>query len=443
MASVFRAWDEAGIEFLILRNYENLPETTTNDIDVLVSTKDLEDAERVLLGAARLSGFRLHNRAEFATLALYFSSEESTAQAHFDLFTTLKWRSFDFLDCADFLRNRVARGIFWVPRPAHEAATNLLANLIYKGRVKEKYKPLISAGFAAEPDAAEELISKTYGRIRAQNIVAAGRRQDWNFLESAGPALRRALVWRQLQNPIRTIGSLLADTRRLLHRFLHPPGLTVVFCGPDGSGKSTVSKSVIAGMAQTFSPLKGRQFHWKIPVFSGRRIANRAPTSDPHGKPARGKFLSALYFLFHWTEFVLGSHGRLRPITFRGGLVLIDRYYYDFFVDARRYRLRIPSGWARLGYAFVKKPDLVILLDAPAEVLKQRKDEIPLPEIERQRAAFRELVQSLPQGRIVDANQAPDQVSVEVQKLILATLAQRSSRPGGSRAEGNSKSTPG
>src|SRR5215472_6832042 len=85
--AVFLAWKQAKIDFLVLRNYENLPEFTTNDIDMLVAAASLSAAERVLLEAAHSAGYRLHNRAEFATLALYFSNKDSSEQAHFDLFT--------------------------------------------------------------------------------------------------------------------------------------------------------------------------------------------------------------------------------------------------------------------------------------------------------------------------------------------------------------------
>ena len=72
-------------------------------------------------------------------------------------------------------------------------------------------------------------------------------------------------------------------------------------------------------------------------------------------------------------------------MTFRGGLVLIDRYYYDFLIDQRRYRLQVPQWLVRLGLAFLKKPDLVLLLDAPADVLQSRKQEVALTETRRQR----------------------------------------------------------
>ena len=426
VTAVFRAWDKAGIDFLVLRNYEGLPDFTTNDIDVLVAPGQLRSAEQALLAAAEAAGFRLHNRAEFATLALYLSHRHSNAQAHFDLFTALKWRGFDFLDCREFLGRRVNRGLFAVPHPVDEAACNLLGFLIYTGKVKPKYMSSIAAGFRPEPALATALLAETYGQAHAKFLVAAGAREDWAAIEKATGALRRALIFRQLtRHPWRTIRSLLSDALRLARRFLHPPGLTVALCGADGCGKSTAARAVVEGLSGTFSPAKGRHFHWKPPLFTARRRAGRGPATDPHGQPVRNPVASLCYFVFHWLEFFLGSHVCFRPVTFRGGLVLVDRYYYDFFVDQRRYRLQVPQGIVRLGYVPLKKPDLVVLLDAPAEVLQGRKQEVPLAETERQCGAYRGVVQSLSNGRVINAAQSVEKVGADINRAILDFMAQR------------------
>ncbi len=435
VTAVFHAWDRAGIDFLVLRNYEGLPDFTTNDIDVLVAPCQLRRAEEVLLAAAQGVGYRCHNRAEFATLALYLSSAQSGRQAHFDLFTALKWRGFDFLDCREFLRRKVCCGLFSVPHPADEAATNLLAFLIYAGKVKPKYMPSITAGFRAEAARVTDLLSRTYGAAHAKFLAAAGAREEWGAIEAATGALRRALVWRQLVKcPGRILQAWLADALRLVRRFLRPPGLTVALCGADGCGKSTAASAIVNGLSGTFSPQKGRHFHWKPPLLSARRRAARGPASDPHGQPVRGRPASLCYFLFHWLEFCLGSHLCFRPITFRGGLVLVDRFYYDFFVDQRRYRLQVPQGIIRLGYAFLKKPDLVLLLDAPAEVLQSRKQEVPPAETERQCRAYRALVGSLRNGRIINAAQPVEKVGADIYRTILDFLRQRAQKRAG--AEG-------
>jgi thymidylate kinase len=426
VTAIFRAWQQAGINCLVLRNYESLPDFTANGIDVLVDPAQLRQAEQTLLGAASKAGFRLHNRIGFATLALYLSSKQSNAQIHFDLFTALKWRGFEFLAGEGFLRRKVGHDLFCIPHPADETAIKLLTSLIYTGKVKEKYQASVAAGLQAEPVAITELLARTYGLAHVKFLVTAGAQARWAEIEAATVALRRALVVRQLtRHPWRTLKSLLLDANRLARRFLQPPGVSVVLCGADGSGKSTASSAVTAGLSVAFSPQKVRQFHWKPQLFSARRQAARGPATDPHGRPARNPAFSLAYFGFHWLEFFLGSHLRLRTITFRGGLVLIDRFYYDFFVDQRRYRLRVPQFIVRLGYCFLKQPDLVVLLDAPAEVLQSRKQEVALAETERQRTAYLELVCGLRNGRVVDATQPPEKVGADISRAILDFMAER------------------
>jgi thymidylate kinase len=434
VTAVFRAWQQANIHFLVLRNYESLPHFTTNDIDVLVPPDELARAERALLRAADLSGFRLHNRVQFATLALYLSSPQSNAQAHFDLFTSLKWRGFDFLDCREFLQRKVARDLFWIPQPADETATKLLASLIYTGKVKEKYRPAIATGCRTEATAITDLLTRTYGAAHAKFLVDAAAEEKWGTIEAATGLLRRALMLRQLtRQPWRTAKSLLADARRFVGRLLRPPGVTVVMCGADGSGKSTAARAVIDGLEGTFPAQKVRHFHWKPPIFSGKRQAAREATTDPHSQPPRNPAVSLCYFGVHWLEFMLGSHLRLWPVAFRGGLVLIDRYYYDFFVDQRRYRLSVPPFVVRVGHFFLKKPDLVVLLDAPAAVLQGRKQEVPLEETERQRQAYLALVKGLPNGRVVDATQPPEKVGADINGAILTFMAERTTKRRGAR----------
>lgn len=429
VTAVFRSWQDAGIDFLVLRNYEGLPSFISNDVDVLLTSAQLRAAEDTLLSTARAAGFRLHNRAEFATLAFYFSGESSNTQVHFDLFTALKWRSFDFLSCEDFLERKISGELFSVPHPAHEAATNLLATMIYTGKVKAKYKSSITSGFRNERAVANSLMAQTYGPRLADFVVDAGAKEAWAQLEAATSALRRALIGRQLtRHPLSTFASFLKDGARLFKRIVHPPGLGVVFCGADGSGKSTVGRAIVEGLSPTFSLLKSRQFHWKPPVFSGKRIAARGPTASPHAKPPRNAFLSSIYFGIHLFEFILGSRLRIRPIMFRGGLVLIDRYYYDFFVDQRRYRLNVPLFLVRFGCVLVKRPDMILLLDAPADILQSRKQEVPLLETQRQRDAYLSLVRRLPNSHIINAAQTPEKVASDCIKRILDYMAERNTR---------------
>jgi thymidylate kinase len=111
-------------------------------------------------------------------------------------------------------------------------------------------------------------------------------------------------------------------------------------------------------------------------------------------------------------------------------LVLIDRYYFAFFVDQLRYRLRVPQGLVRLGYRCLPKPDLVLLLDAPVDVLQGRKQEVSRTETQRQRDAYLDLVRNLPNGRVIDAAQPAEAVAAEVTRAVLDFMARRAGSTG-------------
>ena len=120
----------------------------------------------------------------------------------------------------------------------------------------------------------------------ARFLVAAGAQEKWADIEAATGALRRALILRQLtRHPWRTMKSLLLDADRLAGAFLRPPGVTVVLCGADGSGKSTAAAAVVEGLQRHLQSAKVHHFHWKPPLFSAGRRAARGPATDPHGKP--------------------------------------------------------------------------------------------------------------------------------------------------------------
>jgi thymidylate kinase len=74
------------------------------------------------------------------------------------------------------------------------------------------------------------------------------------------------------------------------------------------------------------------------------------------------------------------------------------------------------------------KPDLVILLDAPAELVQSRKREVPLAETVRQRKAYLTLVRGLQNGRVVDASQPFERVTEALNDLIIEHLRARTLR---------------
>src|ERR1039458_7742466 len=81
--------------------------------------------------------------------------------------------------------------------------------------------------------------------------------------------------------------------------------------------------------------------------------------------------------------------------------------------------------FAKLLARLVPRPDLYILLDVPAEVLQQRKPEVTCEESRRQRHAYLQMFQSMPNAFVVDAACSLDDVTQQMKAVILETMANR------------------
>lgn len=68
------------------------------------------------------------------------------------------------------------------------------------------------------------------------------------------------------------------------------------------------------------------------------------------------------------------------------------------------------------------RPGLWVLLDAPAEILQARKQEVPAEETARQRQAYLSLVRKQRKYVIVDASQPLGKVIADVEYAIAATM---------------------
>jgi len=90
--------------------------------------------------------------------------------------------------------------------------------------------------------------------------------------------------------------------------------------------------------------------------------------------------------------------------------------------------LQMPDGFVRRLFAMVQSPDLVFLLDAPPEVLRSRKQEVPPEETCRQREAYRTVVARLKMGRIINCAQPLDRVVTDIMWEVLLHLENRQHR---------------
>lgn len=411
-----------GIRHLVLRNYETLPEQVGNDLDLLVEQDRQAEAFRVAREALEQCGLRAHHAVHFGCLTLFVHDPDDLRQYHVDFFSSISWRGMPILDATRLLERSVSHHDIPIPHPSDEAVTNLLQRLLYGGRVREKYRPKI-AGCATRSDFRATLDHVLGTRLSGKmlRLVIAGR---WDEAEALRGACRRAVIrgaWQR--SPFGTMAGILREGRRLLRRWLCPPGLMVVLMGPDGCGKSTVATGLRTALAGTFHPERGDYVHWKPRLR--RPGTPGAVHPNPHDQPSRSSPIAVCFLLAHALELLLAHLLFVHPRLSRNGLVVVDRSFADLLVDPARYRYGGPLWLVKCVLRCLPRSDLVLCLDASSTVLQARKPEVPEQESARQREAYRRLVSSLPQGYVLDAEQPAQRVVESVARQVIQCARER------------------
>jgi len=139
---------------------------------------------------------------------------------------------------------------------------------------------------------------------------------------------------------------------------------------------------------------------------------------DPHGKLPRGAFLSLVkiwvWLLEEWYACLFRER--------KGMLLICDRYYHDLLIDPCRYRFGGPLWMARVIGELMPRPQLWILLNAPAEILQARKQEVEAEETARQCRAYFDFARRQSNSVILDASQPLDKVIADAEHAIREAL---------------------
>ena len=231
------------------------------------------------------------------------------------------------------------------------------------------------------------------------------RYRQWERLDALRPAFVRA--WRTT----RGADPVVARTTNALNRVVHAPGalirptgISVTIIGPDGAGKTTLAE----GLRETL-PLPARY------VYMG--------VWREHRWDRTARFIPGLRLGMRLARLLTRS-AEASFHRVRGRIVLLDRFTYDVLLPSANLdnRGRITAALVR---RVCPEPDLVIVLNAPADVMFARKGEHGVDELELRRLSYLEVARTRDHSVIIDATKPIEAVRAEAQRAVWARLRER------------------
>lgn len=130
---------EQYLDYLILRNYENLPEDEGHDIDFLINEEELPKTRILVLEIKEKFKVRIFKRQQYYGLCGYVIVIDDTI-LHLDFFTRIQWDRFIFISTNDALSRKKRYHDLWVISDEDLYYYCWVLYIRAGGYIKEKYR---------------------------------------------------------------------------------------------------------------------------------------------------------------------------------------------------------------------------------------------------------------------------------------------------------------
>jgi thymidylate kinase len=395
LRDAFQALDERGIAWAVLRGAWALGEPS-GDVDVLVDAAVTTEIDAVLV-AAGFARIRAPGHGSHRFYVSYDASQDRWIEL--DIVTDVAFGTRQQFRTAlgpALLAGRRRLGTVATLHPDDGFWHLLLHLLLSRGEVPAHHRDVLrsSAPSALDPGPLEAFVRTVRPRV-ASCLPAAVKAGDWRAVAELGRELRAA--WYLREGP----GVVARSTLHRLERHVPPGasrgGMSVAVLGPDGAGKTTLAEALRCSTCLPAAYVylgvwRESRFEAQLRRIFGARLALR------------------LVKLMLKRVFIAWHRGR-------GRLVLLDRYTLDADLPSDDLDLK-----ARISAALVRRtnadPDMMILLDAPAELMYARKGEHGVAELQLRREAYLAMTSRFPQMVVIDAEQSRDEVRRQATELI-------------------------
>ena len=204
-------------------------------------------------------------------------------------------------------------------------------------------------------------------------------------------------------------------------------GAFICFTGMDGTGKTTLAKSLEESIKNSGISCKYIWGGWRgFESFLFSPIAKiiRNNRESKGGACMRGASIqnNLLFTYAAWLDYFLRIFPNLLISLYKYDLIILDRYIYDVAIGFSINTDREGKELLRRFFYIFPKPDITFLIDVPEEVAYTRKDDITSVEYLHEKRKMYKKIEGEFEMVILDGSKSLDDLKNSIQKEVFVKV---------------------
>lgn len=438
---IFTALSDAGIDWLVIRNYQGLPwNNSSKDIDIAVKKKEWAKSVGLIKKILFRHGFIYYDLKRYPYILCFIFFSNDGKGFKFDIFDRNEYCGLTTHSFKELNAKKVQTGEkVYGSCELHNAMIIFTRPLLGSGRIKEKYISEIVSYAKDCPKEFESELIRLFSSNAASKIMPCVSDEKIKGTVRFRKMMLRALFVNNVKEYglsvlVSWLNHYFSTFRTRVRMLRTTPFISVQ--GPDGVGKSTFIDALISRVALCYaadSDAKVHLYHHRPTMLPNLgAVGEKAKLmtadknfTDPHRGKRTGFLSSMIRMTYYWLDYAIG--GAVMRIKDIGSdkITLYDRYIYDFLIDPQRTRIYLPYWLRMLFTKMVISPRVVFILMADAQTIYERKQELSLSEIQRQLGELERLARTNKRFVVINAEQSPDKMADDALRTMLNQFVQK------------------
>lgn len=420
-------------QYVIMNKYDEVPYKLPSDLDIDVTQRDFERLDEIVTKISQYTGLVItqkiwHNYRKCAYILSPLRINKRF-RIQLDFFSDFSVKSTPLLIPYQIIQSNTRKyGRFTVPSYSMEYVF-LLMRRIFKNDFDREHCEIIANVLKNDIENIKFFSYAYFGEQNGELIAKFLLNNDIDSLQKLRPRLWKNLKKFSKHNS-RGVYFIKYWTNQLfrhIYRIKYPVGMNIALLSPDGGGKSSIFNCLEESCWGTFHGIEKKYFRPRVfkNLGSYNLINPTKEDSDnpnPHGKEPDGLIKSFIRYFFYNLDFIFG-YLYIKKLCIKKKLIVFDRYYYDYFVDIKRYKYSFPK-WIPKAFAWsIPKPNIIFILSGDPQILYDRKKELPIEELKRQIVEYEALARKYKNTVIINVNKPLEEVTMDITEKILAEKA--------------------